>query len=286
MIKTISTSVWNDTVSPAEQTETTQALELGEIIYFPQLSFVLTEDEKKFLDASILLSKTKNVSYDSRKKTLKGTCLSGNDFVQLQNMMSRFVEHCKQLLSAFMPHYMSQIEMGRTSFRPAEIAGRMTSPRKDDSRLHVDAFPATPNQGKRILRIFSNVNPNAQSRLWKLGEPFETVAKTFLPTVKKQIFGSAWLMEKLKLTKTRRTQYDHIMLQIHDNMKMDNEYQKNVTQMQMHFPAGSTWIVQTDQVSHAALRGQFLLEHTFYLPVNAMFDPNQSPLRILERLNN
>jgi hypothetical protein len=32
------------------------------------------------------------------------------------------------------------------------------------------------------------------------------------------------------------------------------------------------------------MSGQFALEQTFYLPVNAMKDPQRSPLRVLERL--
>ena len=40
----------------------------------------------------------------------------------------------------------------------------------------------------------------------------------------------------------------------------------------------------TDQVSHAAMAGQFQLEQTFLLPIDAMLDPQRSPLRILERL--
>ena len=30
-----------------------------------------------------------------------------------------------------------------TFFRPAEVAGRLTTWRKDDTRLHIDAFPAS-----------------------------------------------------------------------------------------------------------------------------------------------
>jgi hypothetical protein len=44
--------------------------------------------------------------------------------------------------------------------------------------------------------------------------------------------------------------------------------------------------VQTDDVSHAAMRGQYVLEQTYYLPVNAMQDESKSPLRILENLLN
>jgi len=38
----------------------------------------------------------------------------------------------------------------------------------------------------------------------------------------------------------------------------------------------------SDRVLHAALSGQYALEQTFYLPVEAMADQRDSPLRILE----
>ena len=50
------------------------------------------------------------------------------------------------------------------------------------------------------------------------------------------------------------------------------------------FTPGSTWLVYTDQVSHAAMAGQYAFEQTFYLPVSGMADPSKSPLRVLERL--
>jgi hypothetical protein len=40
----------------------------------------------------------------------------------------------------------------------------------------------------------------------------------------------------------------------------------------------------TDAVSHAAMAGQYQLEQTFLLPVEAMGAPDKSPLRILEQL--
>ena len=74
------------------------------------------------------------------------------------------------------------------------------------------------------------------------------------------------------------------MLQIHDRMKADLNYQTTVSQQSIHFTPGSSWIVQTDQVSHAAMSGQHVLEQTFYLPVTAMVNPALSPLRVLEKL--
>jgi hypothetical protein len=74
------------------------------------------------------------------------------------------------------------------------------------------------------------------------------------------------------------------MLQLHDRMKADLDYQSGADQTTYDFPAGSTWMAFTDQVSHAAMTGQYLLEQTFYLPVASMMDKSKSPLQILERL--
>ncbi len=117
-----------------------------------------------------------------------------------------------------------------------------------------------------------------------MGEAFEHVAKRFLPEARKQLWGEGALLQAVKITKRRRTAYDHAMLQLHNRMKADTAYQASVAQTQIRFPAGSTWIVFTDQVSHAAMSGQHVLEQTIYLPLEAMSDPGRSPQKVLERL--
>ena len=62
-----------------------------------------------------------------------------------------------------------------------QVSTRKQSVRADDRRLHVDAFPSRPNYGERILRVFTNVNPDGEPRVWRVGEPFEDVAPRFLP---------------------------------------------------------------------------------------------------------
>ena len=116
-----------------------------------------------------------------------------------------------------------------------------------------------------------------------MGEPFEKVAQHFLPNIKSPVV-SGKLLKLFKITKSLRTPYDHIMLQLHDRMKADQQYQSIVKKTDIAFPANSTWIVQTDSVSHAALAGQYVLEQTFYLPVSAMQNEHLSPLRKLEKI--
>jgi hypothetical protein len=117
-----------------------------------------------------------------------------------------------------------------------------------------------------------------------VGEPFEDMAKRFLPAIKAQAPGSAWLMNLLHITKTKRSEYDHLMLHLHDAMKADLDYQKSSPQETMPFPPGCVWICFSDQASHAVMSGQFMMEQTFFLPVKAMARPDHAPLGILERL--
>src|SRR5205823_2839689 len=188
------------------------------------------------------------------------------------------------LVEALFPAYSRRLQRARASFRPAEIAGRQTTWRHDDTRLHIDSFPATPVHGRRILRVFTNVNPEGRTRSWRIGEPFEAVAERFAAQLRMPLPFSATLLRLARITRSRRSAYDALMLQLHDRMKADREYQLKAPQITIDFPAGATWIAFTDRVSHAAMAGQYQLEQTFLLPVDAMRQPERSPLRFLERM--
>lgn len=277
------TQTWVASFSDAERDAAIQALESGDVLYFPHLPFQIGANEAQFITPAIE-GRSKNASFNIATGQLKGTSLPEKDAIPLRDMMARFASQSQALLLNLLPDYRGHLKHGRTSFRPAEVAGRQSSWRKDDTRLHVDAFPATPVQGKRLLRVFSNINPNGKPRSWHLGQDFSQVAEKFLPQIPKPKLGSSLLMNALHITKSRRSEYDHIMLQLHDRMKADMDYQAKAISMAYDFPAGATWAVFTDQASHAALAGQFMLEQTFYLPVDGMRDPAKSPLKILEQM--
>lgn len=281
MFYTLPTTVWSQPFSSQEQQNAISALEDGQIIYLPQLPFTLLKNEDIFLSPRHLINR-KNISFNPKNCRLKGTVYFGEEAGRLMYFIQRFSQQSFQLIKNLFPLYEPSLIEGRSSFRPAEIKGRVSSILKDDTRLHVDAFPATPNQGNRILRVFTNINPHGAARHWLLGESFEAVVKHFYSKLKRPFFGSRALLSWLKITKSYRSLYDHYMLTLHNEMKLSDSYQKNVSKTEMHFPPGATWIVLTDQVSHAALSGQHLLEQTYYLPVSSMQQPEKSPLKILE----
>ena len=276
---------WDESISSSLQQHAVTRLEQGNVLLFPRLAFALEPYESNFLSDKYTNGKAKNISLNPRLGKLQGYQCTEEEYPHLLGMLQRYSQYATGLVNNLFPGYQSALQMGRTSYRPVEIKGRQSpSYRKDDTRLHVDAFPANPNQGQRILRVFSNINPHGQSRVWRLGAPFEEVATTFLPKVARPLWGIRSLMNGLGITKSYRTDYDHIMLHIHDTMKGDLQYQATVSQQQVLLPSNSTWIVQTDHVSHAAMEGQFVLEQTFYLPVSAMQNQDHAPLRVLERL--
>lgn len=282
----LSLTSWEEPIPDQVKDLAIQTLEAGKVIFLPQFPFILNQNENFFLDPSILELKSKNISYDIRTDRISGTRCLGNEKIDLKEMMRRYALKTKEFLYRLFPSYKPYLKQARTSFRPAEAAGRELSARKDDTRLHVDSFPANPTKGERILRFFSNVNPNGKPRVWRLGESFPKVAQKMAPRAKKPFPGAAFFLQLLRITKDYRTLYDHYMLQIHDAMKLDRDYQKNVPQQEVNFPAGSSWIVYTDQVSHAAMSGQFLFEQTFHLPPAGLLNKESSPQFILESFFN
>ncbi len=283
ILEALDVTSWQGPFSSENVAKAADSLESGKLLHAPGLPFELSEAELRFLSPDCLDGKSKNVSFRPESGVMKGARCQGSERDALLGMLRRYYIQASDLLRALCPAYGKDLRPGFTSFRPAEIAGRAASWRQDDTRLHLDAFPSRPMQGLRILRVFTNVNPQAP-RIWRVGEKFEEVAAKFLPGIKALRPGEASLLSWLRITKGRRTEYDHYMLGIHDRMKADESYQSRVAQTELAIAPGTTWACYTDSVSHAAMSGQFAFEQTFYLPVSAMKHPERSPLRVLERL--
>jgi hypothetical protein len=278
-------SRWDHAFGPGEQDDLLDKLENGQVLLFEGLRFALMGAEQGLLAPTVSDGRSKNVAVDPSSGKVSGSALEGADLQLLRQMVVRFSTQSRGFLERLLPRYAGRLETRLASYRPVAVAGRETSRRKDDARLHVDAFASRPNQGRRILRVFCNVNPEGQPRTWLLGEAFEGYARHFVARVRRQLPLEASALQALSITKSQRTAYDHLMLGLHDRGKLDDDYQRDAWRERFDFPAGSTSVCFTDQVLHAALGGQYLLEQTFMLPVSAMLHAERSPLRILERLS-
>lgn len=280
-IVTLDLTGWRPALTPGAQQLAVRALEEGDVLVLPHVNFALSAPERRFLSPAWSDGRAKNISVDN--EVLKGARGTEEDRAELAAMITRFAKQAGELVATLFPRYAPYVRHARTSYRPQPAVGRNVSWRKDDSRLHVDAFPSRPNHGQRILRVFSNINPT-QDRVWRVGESFESMARNLLNRVPPHRPIVARALAMLAVTKGMRSEYDHLMLSLHDQAKADLDYQRDCEQQRVNFAPGTTWICFSDQVMHAAISGQYMLEQTVHLPVSALYDPARSPLAILERL--
>ena len=277
-------AAWDGGIGQDTRAQAIDALEDGRVVFFPRLAFGLAPAELLLLDPAISDGKAKNVTWFAGGRMLKGIAETA-DRAAVTALLERYAGTARRFVEALFPGYAGALGWGPTTLRPVEIAGRAApSWRRDDTRLHTDAFPSRPTGGTRILRLFSNVDPAGIDRVWRVGGRFEDYAAPRAAALRRMLPGQPWLFAALGLTGGRRSPYDQMMLQLHDAMKSDAAYQRDGIAAEIAFPPGSSWMVFTDQVPHAAIAGRNALEQTFQLPVAALRFPERAPLRVLERL--
>ena len=268
--------------SPAVLADALAVLEDGGVLLLPDLPF--DAPAAPLLDPRFADPATKNIAFDAASGKVRGLSEAASADVAsgVATLLGNFHAHAQQLIAALAPGYVAQLRWAQASLRLHRVETRVSSWRKDDSRLHIDAFPSRPNQGERILRVFRNINPQGEPRVWRVGERFDAVACRFVPAVPRYRAAQARLLAALHVTKSLRSRYDHTMMHLHDLMKADAAYQHDCPQQIVPFAAGATWVCFSDQTSHAVMSGQFMLEQTAQLPVAAMTAPGKSPLAVLQ----
>ena len=270
-------------------------LERGEILFFPNLPFELSREDRAFLVSQRQSSASyhKNISYRPAQDRLKGLSQKDpEDRRQMEQVMRNYSRRATEFTSSLLPRYAEQWKVDYASFRPVEEEGRKISFRSRNDLLHVDSFPTRPSGGKRLLRVFMNVNFN-QSRVWITSDNFEQLAHQYgreagLPG-KPGLWArfrnqSQALFSAIGLPVSPRSDYDRFMLRFHHFMKGNSFFQANCPKQRLEFPPGSVWVVFTDAASHACLSGQFMLEQTFFVSRTSLLCPEKAPIAILENL--
>jgi hypothetical protein len=275
--------------APAASVE--ERLERGEVIHYPVCPFPLPQgDDHLFLLQQRLASRAhKNISYNPRTGKASGfRWLSSAQADRLRDVLAAFAENATRWLARTLPRYAAAWRRDLVSFRPEEEATRKLRLTARNDLLHVDAFPSRPTGGYRILRLFANVNLT-EPRVWVTSDPFARLLERFAGQVGLPANGHvAWLgrlrqgLLRLVLPRRRRrTVYDSFMLRFHDFLKAHDEFQEHGPKRFWNFQPGSAWLVFTDTASHAALRGRFALEHSYFVAPDSLALPQESPPALL-----
>jgi len=276
-----------------------ERLEAGEILYFPETPLPIPAADLEFLLSARQTGSAlhKNIAYKPAKDQLSGFDAKSTDAAeveQLHAVMRRYSASVAAFLAGFLAPYKKRWLLDYASFRPLEEQGRDLALRKRNDMLHTDAFPTRPTHGRRILRFFHNIHPT-RTRDWIVSEPFARTVGAFAPgrlaiphpdsavagAGKRlaQAVGLSGLIPQLK-----RTPYDQFMMELHNAMKENADFQRDCVKESVQFPPGSSWMVYTETVPHAVLAGQYALEQTFLVDHAAMVTPESAPVAILEKM--
>jgi hypothetical protein len=269
-----------------------RALEEGRILLFSPTPFALREEDRALLlrQRPAGAGYHKNIAYRPAEDRVTGAARLGEDAAGLARVLREYSRSAARFTASILPAYSARWRVDFASFRSEEEAGRELPLRSRNDLVHVDAFPTRPTHGDRILRVFTNVNPEAP-RVWASGGTFEELAARFasasglLARARRQGLGGALrrLAHAAGLPVAVRSPYDRFMLSFHHYLKENRAFQDE-GKATLRFPAGSTWMVFTDMVSHAVLTGRYALEQTFIVPREAMKLPEKAPIAILERI--
>ena len=271
-----------------------EQLETGNILFFPQTPFEIpAEDVELFLrQRQSGAGYHKNIAYDPVQDRLRGQAeRESAPIARLRAAMRGYSERAVCFASELLAPYSPSWRVDLTSFRPQQEDGRALRLHARNDLLHVDSFPGRPANGDRILRLFTNINPQ-EPRVWITSETFDALVSHYagLPGLPPPHRISRWRQavsagaRAVGLRHWARSPYDRWMLRLHHFLKENADFQRNTPRCRWEFSPHSTWLVFTDMVSHAVLRGQFALEQTFIVSRDSLVTPETAPVRILERL--
>lgn len=270
-----------------------QRLEEGNILYFGAPPFPLPADDQQFL---LNVRQTpsgvhKNIAYKPDRDRVIGSTKESGDSDALRRVMRSYSQTVSAFLGKFLLPYTGRWQLDFASYRSIEEEGRDLPVSKRNDLLHVDSFPTRPSNGNRILRVFTNLNPN-RPRVWLTGEPFDSLVREYgsdagvsrlaaraRSPVRRMLRGAA-----RAVALPSRPPYDEFMLGFHHYLKRNRAFQESSRKSRWEFPPNSTWLVYTDLVPHAVLSGQYALEQTFMISRDALLLPDKAPYRVLEQL--
>jgi hypothetical protein len=265
-----------------------ERLERGEILFWSVAPFALPEGD----DRALLLQQRvagithKNISYNPQTGETTGFAWRDAEQAELlRTVLASFSRTVTDWLTEALPHYRGGCEPDRATFRPEEEAIRRVRLNARNDLLHVDAFPTRPARGRRILRVYANIHPT-DPRVWATSEPLSQLLSHYGPRLGRTRIG--WMQklgtsvrDLLRPENERYSPGDLLMLRLHDALKRDLRFQMKQTRRLWHFPPGSAWLAMTDGCTYAELRGQFALEHSFFVSPAVLACPELAPAALL-----
>jgi len=208
---------------------------------------------------------------------------------RLADVLADFSAAATEWLQAAYPRYAPGLLADRTTLRTEEEATRPLRLTARNDLLHIDTFPTRPTGGRRVLRLYVNINAT-DAHVWATSDRFPQLLSRYAAGHRVPNRSRAdWLAPAQSVVRLfsgrrpARSAYDAWMLRLHHFLKEDESFQAQPARRMWTFPPRSMWLLFSDAVSHGLLRGRFALDHSFFVDQDCLSRPAESPLEELVR---
>ena len=283
--------------------EISDALEQGNIVYFPECPVPLADesDLSRMRDELPDQLKRKNASYHPESDSVSGLDKSAPIYDLAYRVLTSQSEVIVNFLEKAAPNLIQDATIGTSSFRPVEEKDRNLKAHASSELIHVDAGTYGATNGDRILRFVINANLS-RDRVWATKGSFREVFERYgeraglsgpmghIGRLDKNILDKLRTsaingISRIGLPKAKvldSTPYDRVMRRFHNYMKDTPEFQQDpLGYEEIQFRPYSAWMVFADGVSHACLSGQHAFIWTCLTRLENSRFPELAPINVL-----
>jgi hypothetical protein len=268
-------------------------LERGEIVYFASCPFALPtgSDLQFLLDQRVGGSSARHIVFEPLSTEVHhSACTDRAGLARLADILAAHRRQATAWLSPILPSYAPAWQMGSITLRPEEEATRRLRFSQREDLLHLDPFPDGASRGRRLLRLFANLNPS-EPRVWATSDGLARLLERFGDDIGKpfQEHSSwAWQVRQgvlgfLDSRQRGRSASDDFLLRLEAYLKANDRFQERGPKRFWQFAPGSAWLVMTDGLSHAVLRGRHALEMSIFIDPATLACPELAPAQVIER---
>lgn len=215
---------------------------------------------------------TKNPSWVIQENQLKPGALDQKpDTEEFRVFLGEFFRVAESTVATALGLEDSSLCPDRVTWRPNELATTTRRWNARDDLFHLDSFPSRPAQGRRILRLFYNAS-QADCIVWSHTFNLDVYIRKYYCNGGQPSSGS------------RPDGFgDNLMAQIHDQMKRQEDFQETAPRVLHSFAPGEAWIVLTDTCLHSFLRGDWLMDVSWFVSAPWLTQSKWSPKACFDR---
>lgn len=259
-------------------------LEQGEVHVASKPFALPCEDDRTFLRDQELF-RGKEIVFDTEHDRLAGVRLRSADHAQrLKRIFLESQAEAARWLASLLPHY-GPMTPARTSWHVAEEATRCLRVTARNDLLHVDALHQAA--GRRLLRLCVNLHPT-DPRVWARSETMtqlfakgDRTARLIKPEpIRWPIRLGSEILRYVRGHREPLHPHDRFMLEFARSLKHSDEFQDKAPRTVHSFAPETAWLAFTDGLVHADLRGRWVLDHLFLIPVERCASPADAPLML------